>query len=179
MQKKLLHIVDMQNDFVMPRGRLAVDGADSLVAPANEFLASEKFDKIIATFDTHYNKSYAHSAEAKLFPAHCIYGTRGWELAINPGRYTRVLKNQFDVWGAPRAINQAIAGFTPNNTDVYVMGVASDYCVKYAITGYLTRGYNVIVLQDLCRGIERQIDDVVAEFKNAKIKMINTNQMGR
>lgn len=179
MKRKLLHIVDMQNDFMMADGQLAVAGADTLIAPANKFLARAQFDKVIATYDTHYRASYAKTAEAKLFPPHCVYGTRGWDLAIKPGKYARVLKNQFDVWAAPRAISRAIAGFTPDNTDVYVMGVASDYCVKYAIAGYLARGYNVVVLGDLCRGIERQIDDVITEFKNTKIKIINTNEMGR
>ena len=40
--KKLLHIVDMQNDFVMANGKLPVAGAQSLIEPANEFLHNVK-----------------------------------------------------------------------------------------------------------------------------------------
>ena len=44
MKSRLLHIVDMQNDFVLPDGKLYVPGAESLIEPANEFLRNVKFD---------------------------------------------------------------------------------------------------------------------------------------
>jgi len=180
--KKLLHIVDMQNDFVMANGKLPVTGAESLIKPVNEFLNSVDFDTTIATFDTHYRETYKKTEESKLFPPHCLYGTKGWELAVDVrGNFLhpchKVLKNQFDVWEKPNSMQKALTGFDPKSTDVYVMGVASDFCVKYAIVGYLQRGYSVFVLQDLCRGINKQIDDVVKEFNNKNIKLITSAQL--
>lgn len=177
MKKKLLHIVDMQHDFVMAKGKLPVAGAESLIEPANEFLRNVKFDKTIATFDTHYRATYNNTSEARDFPPHCLYGTNGWKLAIQLDKYDRVLKNVYDVWADQRAIQKALTGFDPKSTDVYVMGVASDFCVKYAIVGYLQRGYSIFVLQDLCRGINEQIDDVVKEFNNPKIMIITAKQL--
>ena len=177
MKKKLLHIVDMQNDFVMANGKLPVAGAESLIEPANEFLRNVKFDKTIATFDTHYRATYNNTSEARDFPPHCLYGTNGWKLAIRLDKYDRVLKNVYDVWADQRAIQKALTGFNPKSTDVYVMGVASDFCVKYAIKGYLDRGYHVTVLQDLCCGINKQIDDVVSEFNTTKLNLITSKQM--
>lgn len=177
MKKKLLHIVDMQNDFVMANGKLPVAGAESLIEPANEFLRNVKFDKTIATFDTHCHATYNNTFESKLFPQHCIYGTKGWALAIHLDKFKKVLKHQFDVWEKPNSMQKALTGFDPKSTDVYVMGVASDFCVKYAIVGYLQRGYSVVVLQDLCRGINKQIDDVVKEFNNKNIKLITSAQL--
>lgn len=177
MKKKLLHIVDMQNDFVMANGKLPVAGAESLIEPANEFLRNVKFDKTIATFDTHYRATYNNTSEARDFPPHCLYGTNGWKLAIQLDKYDRVLKNVYDVWADQRAIQKALTGFDPKSTDVYIMGVASDFCVKYAIVGYLQRGYSIFVLQDLCRGINEQIDDVVKEFNNPKIMIITAKQL--
>lgn len=177
MKKKLLHIVDMQHDFVMTNGKLPVAGAESLIEPANEFLRNVKFDKTIATFDTHYRATYNNTSEARDFPPHCLYGTNGWKLAIRLDKYDRVLKNVYDVWADQRAIQKALTGFDPKSTDVYVMGVASDFCVKYAIVGYLQRGYSIFVLQDLCRGINEQIDDVVKEFNNPKIMIITAKQL--
>lgn len=81
------------------------------------------------------------------------------------------------MWADQRAIQKALTGFDPKSTDVYVMGVASDFCVKYAIVGYLQRGYSIFVLQDLCRGINEQIDDVVKEFNNPKIMIITAKQL--
>ena len=175
--KKLLHIVDMQNDFVMANGKLPVAGAESLIEPANEFLRNVKFDTTIATFDTHYRETYKKTEESKLFPPHCLYGTKGWDLAIHLDKFKKVLKHQFDVWEKPNSMQKALTGFDPKSTDVYVMGVASDFCVKYAIVGYLQRGYSVVVLQDLCRGINKQIDDVVKEFNNKNIKLITSAQL--
>lgn len=177
MKSRLLHIVDMQNDFVLANGKLPVTGAESLIKPVNEFLRNVKFDKTIATFDTHYRATYNNTSEARDFPPHCLYGTNGWKLAIQLDKYDRVLKNVYDVWADQRAIQKALTGFDPKSTDVYVMGVASDFCVKYAIWGYLQRGYSVFVLQDLCRGINEQIDDVVKEFNNPKIMIITAKQL--
>lgn len=182
--KKLLHIVDMQNDFVLSNGKLAVAGAESLIEPANEFVKSVHFDKTIATFDTHYRKTYKKTEESKMFPPHCLFGTKGWELAMHMDKYDmviKVLKEQFDVWENLYldGVDFILADYklTPENTDVYVMGVASDFCVKYAIKGYLDRGYSVNVLQDLCRGINKQIDEVVSAFDTTKIKLITSKKM--
>ena len=70
MKSRLLHIVDMQNDFVLPDGKLYVPGAESLIKPVNEFLNSIAFDTTIATFDTHYRETYKKTEESKLFPPH-------------------------------------------------------------------------------------------------------------
>lgn len=177
MKRKLLHIVDMQNDFILPDGKLSVAGANELIIPANDFLHRTEFNKVIATFDTHYRKTYNQTSESKIFGSHCIYKTHGWELAIQPRNYESVTKNEFDVWAKPHAINKALAGFYPADTEIYVMGVASDFCVKYAIVGYLNRGYNVTVIQDLCQGINKQICTVVKELNNKKIRLITSTQI--
>ena len=174
----ILHIVDMQYDFVAADGKLAVPGAYDLIQPANDFLGREQMDLVIATFDTHDAKTYAASAEGKMFPPHCIRGTRGWQSVLDlPKNTVRVMKDQFDVWGAPDAMKRALGHIKPAGAGVYVMGVASDFCVKYAIAGYLARGYSVTVLVDLCRGIERQMSDVVREFDNQKLRLVHTAEL--
>ncbi len=178
MTQKILHIVDMQYDFVASDGKLAVTGASGLIQPANDFLHREQMDLVIATFDTHDAKTYVTSAEGKMFPPHCIRGTRGWESVLDlPKNTVRVMKNQFDVWAAPEAMTRALGHIKPAGAGVYVMGVASDFCVKYAIAGYLARGYSVTVLADLCRGIERQIDDVVHEFNHQKLRLAHSRAL--
>lgn len=182
MKLKLLHIVDMQNDFMLADGKLSVAGAESLIKPANEFLKTVKFDMTIATFDTHYAETYDKTEESKMFPPHCLYGTRGWELAVQPlngwlNLYEKVLKNQFNVWEQPERIEKTLDVFKPSDTEVYIMGVASDFCVKYAIIGYLQRGYHVTVVQDLCRGINKQIDEVAQDLNNPNIKLTTSDQV--
>ena len=173
MKKTLLHIVDMQNDFVQENGALSVPGAAELIAPANQFLGATHFDRVVATMDSHVMPEYATSAEGKLFPPHCLVNQWGWQPAINIPNAIFVNKGQFDVWATPRAMDGALSYMTPRHTDVFIMGVASDYCVKFAIAGYLARGFQVTVIDDLCRGIDRQMTDVVTEFSGQKIKLQN------
>ena len=164
----------MQNDFILANGKLPVAGATSIVEPANIFLRTAKFDKTIATFDTHIKSEYETSDEGKQFPLHCEYGTTGWQLGIKIPKYTRVLKPVFDVWVNDADMKKAISGFAPNDTRVFLFGVASDFCVRQAIAGYLIRGYNVSVIADLCMGIVKQIDQVASEFNSKKLQIITT-----
>ena len=177
MKKTLLHIVDMQNDFVHEQGALSVPGAAELIAPANRFLESAHFDRVVATMDSHVMPFYTDSEEGKLFPPHCLVNQWGWQPAINIPNAILVKKGQFDVWATPRAMDAALAGLTPRNTDVFIMGVASDYCVKFAIAGYLARGFQVTVIDDLCRGIDRQMTDVVDELNHEKLRLINARDV--
>lgn len=174
---KISHNVDMQRDFVMPDGKMYVAGADKLITPMNRFLSTVSFDKNIVSMDTHNPKTYGNFEESKLFDIHCADGTPGWELTV---KYTQpntiIKKNFFDIWQANAAdMDQALHGFTPDNTDVYLFGVASDFCVRYALDGYLQRGYDVHVIENLCRGIEKQITDVVHE--DSYKKYIRNNQL--
>jgi len=57
--------------------------------------------------------------------------------------------------------------------DVTVVGVAADYCVRWAIQGLIARGFRVTVLADLTRGIARQIDAVALnEWTGAAVTII-------
>lgn len=176
MKYNIAHIVDEQDDFMQPDGALYVQGAEKLIEPTNQFLKTARFKKKIVSFDTHYRKTYKKTEEAKTFDFHTIYGTRGWKLSIDVKDYVPVLKNEFDVWAKPKKMENALVGYTPKNTNVFLWGVASDYCVRQAIMGYLKRGYTVYVIADLCRGIGKQIDEVVTEINNKKLHLITTKE---
>lgn len=203
MVKRILDIVDMQNDFMQPGGALYVPGAEKIIPRANQFLKGLKpkdFDLILLKFDTHFKESYDQNPEAKLFPPHCIFNSKGWQLAIEmppalPSKIPtyRMNKNVFDMWAKQPDIKPRFTDnfnskayknlFTTSkwsgklpvvkrddfmkksgigrDTEVVMMGVASDYCVKDAILGYLKRGARVTVLSDMVRGISADIKDVV------------------
>ena len=78
--KKLLVVVDYQNDFV--DGALGFDGAEALDPIIAEKIARyrENGDRVVFTFDTHAD-DYLETQEGKKLPiAHCIRGGEGWEL---------------------------------------------------------------------------------------------------
>ena len=201
---KILHIEDMQNDFVLPTGALPVPGADALVEPVNNFLFTvtrASFNLVLVTLDTHFPALYADEEEAGKFPLHCVHGTPGGQMAVDlsvlpeniPVKY--MTKNVFDMWAKrPRHLEDGNPDKSahdnlfrimsdptgkkgslardyffenlrarPSETEVAIIGVAADYCVKYAALGYAQRGYHVVVLEDLTKGIKRDFAQVLAE----------------
>ena len=54
-------------------------------------------------------------------------------------------------------------------TDVYLMGLATDYCVKYSVLDALNLGYVTYVITDGCRGIDLQPGDVMRAFTEMRL----------
>ncbi|MBB4840420.1 nicotinamidase/pyrazinamidase [Sphingomonas kyeonggiensis] len=178
-------VVDMQRDFVAADGALPVPGAEEIVAPMQDWLAGlhpGDTAGVLFTFDTHVPEVYAVSEEAKQFPPHCVKGTPGWELVVDPGAVDpaipvlRLEKGVFDMWAEPGLAVERIGTGTIADRDgffagligagiedVTVVGVAADYCVRWAVEGLIARGFRVTVPAGLTRGIARPIGQVAAE----------------
>ncbi|HXH16544.1 MAG TPA: isochorismatase family protein [Sphingomonas sp.] len=180
-------VVDTQWDFMAADGALSVAGADALVPPMQAWLSALKPDDVagvLFTFDTHFRETYAASPESEMFPIHCVRGTQGWGNMLDVALVDtaipawRIEKGVFDMWAEPglEIENARDAGgptvaretffaelAATGITDVTVIGVAADYCVRWAVEGLIARGFAVTVPADLTRGIERQIETVAAE----------------
>lgn len=180
-------VVDAQRDFIAADGALSVGGADALAGPMQAWLAGlrpEETEGVLFTFDTHEPHIYAGSAEAEQFPIHCVRGEPGWALVVDPGAINpaiplyRLEKGVFAMWeepdlqietlrgpaSPPQPRDAFFAGLKARGVDnVTVIGVAADYCVRWAIDGLVERGFRVEVPAALTRGIVQQIDAVVAE----------------
>lgn len=178
-------VVDAQNDFMRADGKLYVPGAEAIIPALQAYLTKVDNLGVLFTYDTHLEGVYETSEEAKQFPIHCIKGSEGWQLAIDPSVvrvpvYT-MEKGVFDMWKEPTLsvyTDDALSG-NPEDvedrdvlfkdlkacgvTKVRVTGVAADYCVKWAIDGLLTRGFEVEVMGDLTVGITRGIEQVVQD----------------
>lgn len=178
-------VVDMQRDFMAADGALPVPGAEAIVAPVEAWLASLRPDAIagvLFTADTHVPAVYALSGEARQFPPHCEVGTPGWALVVDPRAVDRAIpayrleKSVFDMWAqAGLSLERIGTGETTDRDDFFaalrasgvdeveVVGVAADYCVRWAVEGLVARGFRVTVPATLTRGIARGIDMVAAE----------------
>lgn len=190
---RLVVVVDVQADFMRPDGALPVAGAEALIAPLQGWLASlrpAETAAVLFTLDTHERERYRGSPEAAEFPPHCERGTPGWNLELDPAQVDpaiptyRLEKGVFDMWAeqglrvedmrtgltVPR--EQFFAGLRARGvTTASVVGVAADYCVRWAIAGLLDRGFEVEVPRSLTCGISRQIDAVLAEdFAGAAVR---------
>lgn len=179
-------VVDTQADFMLPDGALPVPGADALVAPMNAWLSTLRPAQtagVLFTQDTHDPTTYPASAEARLFPPHCMRGTKGWANVLDAGRVDPAIpihvlhKGVFAMWDEPDLVVADLrapdappvprevffATLKARGIDhVTVIGVAADYCVRWAVEGLVARGFHVTVLAALTRGIDRAIAAVAA-----------------
>lgn len=192
----LVVVVDTQGDFMRADGALPVPGAEALVAPLHDWLArrtAADTAAVVFTFDTHFADTYPASAEAALFPLHCVRDTPGWHNLIDAGAVAadvpcfRLEKGVFDMWeeadvvlhdtrdpdgpGVPRDAFFA-AQRSAGVARAIVVGVAADFCVRSAIAGLVARGFAVRVPEALTAGIERGIERVLAEdFPDAPVAL--------
>ncbi|MCH9611748.1 MAG: Nicotinamidase [Chlamydiia bacterium] len=165
MSKKALIIVDVQNDF-LPGGSLAVKDGDQILPVIIKLMP--QFDEVITTQDFHPE---GHASFEK-WPPHCVAGTLGAELSsvINPCQVTYRVK---------KGTNQAVDAYSPFfnekgdvETDLheylrgkgidtlYVVGLATDYCVVCTVCDALKLGYRVFLVEDGVRGVDLNAGDV-------------------
>jgi nicotinamidase/pyrazinamidase len=194
-----LILVDIQNDFV-PGGVLAVPEGDRIVPIVNRL--QDRFELIVATQDWHPadHGSFAANHIGKnpgdvielnglpqiLWPVHCVQGSKGAEFApgLHRERWDRVF-----VKGADAGVD-SYSGFFDNGhrqatglgdylrekgvTDVYVAGLATDYCVKFTALDALELGFRTHLIEDACRGVNLHPGDVqkaIEEMKTAGVQI--------
>jgi nicotinamidase/pyrazinamidase len=182
---KALVVVDVQNDF-LPGGALAVPHGDEVVAVANR--VQEDFDLVVATQDWHPpdHGSFASQHPGRqvgdrvellglpqtLWPPHCIQGSAGAEFAsdLETGRFARVFQKGTDPTidsysgfydnGHRRSTGLAEYLWRMGVTEIYVLGLATDYCVKFTALDAVREGFATHVLSEGCRGVELEAGDI-------------------
>jgi nicotinamidase/pyrazinamidase len=196
---KALIVVDIQNDFC-PGGALAVRDGDQVVAIANQLMA--KFDLVVATQDWHpknhgsfaanhagkkpYDMSELFGLPQVLWPVHCVQGSPG--AAFHPQLEVKRLTKIFPKGTDPTV--DSYSGFFDNGrrqatgldeylkartiNEVSVLGLATDYCVKYTALDAAELGFKTSLVVDGCRGVELQAGDVdkaIAEMRQHGVVM--------
>jgi len=195
---KTLLLIDLQNDFC-PGGALAVDEGNLLIPIANALMP--KFDLVIATQDWHpaTHGSFAanhpwrrpgqvidlNGLPQVLWPIHCVQESFGAEFvqSLNTAGIHKVF-----VKGTDPEID-SYSGFFDNGhrkstglgdylkemgvTEVWVMGIATDYCVKFTVLDALELGFKVNLIEDACRGVNLQAGDVTQAVSDMQSKGAN------
>lgn len=153
-REKILIIVDMQNDFLT--GSLANEDAVKIVPGICELIKSKKWDKIIATRDTH-SDGYLQTSEGKHLPVeHCINGTAGHCIdsqifeALRGKNYQCIDKYNFGYSDWYCHIQE--------NDDITMVGTCTDICVvsnALMLKAQFPEA-NITVLKDLCAGTTKE-----------------------
>lgn len=178
---KALLLIDIQPDF-LPGGALAVPEGDAVVPLANAL--QPHFDLVVATQDwhPHTHKSFAANHDGKqpfeqidlhglpqvLWPVHCVQGSAGAELAdsLDASRIETIFRKGTD----PEI--DSYSGFFDNGhrkstgladylrgkgiRQVYVAGLAADYCVYFTAKDALQEGFETFLIEDATRPISAE-----------------------
>lgn len=181
---KALLIVDMQNDF-MPGGALPVPKGNEIISLINALIP--KFSLVLASQDWHPKDhiSFAVNHPGKkvgdvikvggveqiLWPVHCVHYTKGAELvdqlkkdSIESTFYKgvdRTIDSYSTFFDNARARSTGLADFlhTRQIDEIYIAGVATDYCVLYSALDAMDLGFKVHVIVDACRAINLKPND--------------------
>jgi nicotinamidase/pyrazinamidase len=163
---RALIVVDVQNDFC-EGGSLAVTGGAAVAAAISDRLrtASDRWDHVVATRDHHVDPG-AHFSEHPDFvdtwPPHCRTGTPG--ASFHPELDVAPIEAVFDK-GRFTAAYSGFEGTTPDGTalrdwlaergvtEVDVVGIATDHCVRATALDAAGAGFATTVLLDLCAGV--------------------------
>lgn len=161
-----LLLIDLQNDFC-PGGSLAVPEGDQVIAAANQLMPH--FKTVIATQDWHPRH---HASFVDLWPVHCVQNTFGAQFHPDLQLHfiTTVIQKGIDqmidsysaFYDNAHVKNTGLADYLrkKNISVLYVMGLATDYCVKYSCLDAITEGFTVHLIQDGCRGVNLQKHDI-------------------
>ena len=173
-----LIVVDVQNDF-LPGGALAVPEGDAVVEPVNSLMHC--FDLVVLTADWHPadHESFAanhpgkkpfesvrlNGVEQVLWPAHCIAGSSGalFSDALNASCAALIVRKGMrktcDSYSAfveaDRKTRTGLAGWFREREveEVYVCGLALDFCVSATAFDAAEAGFQTTVVLDACRAI--------------------------
>lgn len=144
--KKLLVVVDMQNDFVT--GALANTEAQKIVGDINEYV--KNFDgEVVFTRDTH-QPNYMETQEGSKLPVvHCIEGTEGWQIVDGID-----VPANANIFNKPTFGSVDLANYIKNNGFDYVefCGVCTGICVisNVALAKAFCPETTVKVIERLC-----------------------------
>lgn len=175
----VLVVVDVQNDFC-PGGALAVPKGDEVVPLINRL--ARRFAHVVMTQDWHTpgHLSFASAHPGKrpfetaelpygtqvLWPDHCVQATPGAafhaaldlphvELIIRKG-FRRAIDSYSAFFENDRATPTGLGGYLRERglRRVFLVGLATDFCVRYSAEDARRLGFEAFVIDDACRGID-------------------------
>ena len=178
---KALLIVDLQNDFC-PGGALAVKNGDAIVPAVNSLMP--RFPLVVASRDWHP----ANSVHFGKWPVHCVANTPGADFHPALKReliaqiFLKGTGNSDDGYSAFEATNEDMEKFLKGRdvTELYVCGLATDYCVKASALDAARRGFRTFVVMDAVAAVDVNPGDgakALEEMRAAGIVLLDSKRL--
>ncbi|MET7622121.1 isochorismatase family protein [Streptomyces sp. NPDC005408] len=186
---RVLIVVDVQNDFC-EGGSLAVAGGADVAAAITDLIgqAQPGYRHVVATRDHHIEPGdhfSEHPDYVRSWPAHCVAGTEG--VGFHPNFAPAVASGAIDAVFDKGAYAAAYSGFEGADengttlaqwlrarevTEVDVVGIATDHCVRATALDAVREGFTTHVLLDLTAGVaEETTDRALEELRAAGVEL--------
>ena len=175
---KGLLIVDVQNDFC-PGGALAVPGGDRVVPVINALM--ERFHVIVASKDWHPHRT----SHFDTWPVHCVHNSSGAE--FHPALHSERIDQVFlkgtgtndDGYSAYEATNADLEQYLKDRKvdELYVAGLATDYCVRQSALDAAHKGFRTFVVTDAVAAVDVKTGDgdpALEEMQKAGVALVDS-----
>jgi nicotinamidase/pyrazinamidase len=200
-----LLIVDIQNDF-LPGGALAVPGGDEVIPVINRLQG--RFDLVLATQDWHPSDHGSFAANHPghkigevieldgisqiLWPVHCVQNSAGaqFSTALDTTRFQRVFQKGVDpnidsystFFDNAKRRSTGLAEYLrqQNVREIFICGLATDYCVRFSALDAVELSLPTTVVEDACRGVNLQPYDsanALGELRKAGVKIQSSSEV--
>jgi nicotinamidase/pyrazinamidase len=179
-------VVDVQNDFV-EGGSLGVNGGNTVAKRISDHLIKNQsaYDMVVTTQDWHISPG----AHFETWPEHCVAGTQGAALHedilkvlkfIPRVRYAQIHKGMysdgysgFDGTDQERNVELAELLKEREITDIIVVGIATDHCVRATALDGIKHGFNVTVVEEFVAGVDgKASSDALEEIRTQNGKVV-------
>ncbi len=171
MHREVYIDIDTQFDFMSPKGKLYVPGAEDIIPVLRRLtlFADRSGTPIVSSLDSHIK----NDPEFKSFPEHCLKNSPGRaKIKATLAKKTRqvfIPKSTYNLFSNPRS-EKALKGFDT----AYVYGVALDYCVKYSCLGLALLGKETYLVKDATRPVSSKGGrEALKLLKEKGVKFIN------
>lgn len=204
MPRRALILVDLQYDFC-PGGALAVPHGDQTIAIANA--VAPHFELVVATQDWHprdhgsfaanhagvapYALGELHGLPQVMWPVHCVQGTRGAAFhddlrapiaRVFPKGTDPTVDSYSGFWDNGRRKSTGLGDWLRGQgvTEVYVLGLATDYCVKATAIDAAADGFTTFLIEDGCRAVDLNPGDgerAIDAMRAAGVVVLDSGQI--
>jgi len=171
--KPALIVVDLQRDF-LPGGALPVREGDDVIEPTNALIDGFQAEglPIVFTRDWHPKDHRSFKPRGGMWPPHAIKDTRGAQFppSLHVPHGTAIVSK------ATRKDVEAYSGFQGTDLaarlrgrgveELYVTGLATDYCVKNTVIDGMKEGFRVSIVRDCVRGVNLKRTDSATAFRS-------------
>jgi nicotinamidase/pyrazinamidase len=200
-----LLVVDIQNDF-LPGGALAVANGDQVIPVINRLM--ESFALVLGTQDWHpadHGSFAANHPDRQpgevidlngimqvLWPVHGVQGSLGAAFAadLRAERFRKVFRKGIDVgidsysafFDNGRRRSTGLDKYLREQSvdELFICGLATDYCVKFSALDSIGSGFRTRVIEDVCRGVDLQPGDseaAIAEIRKAGVSIVQSSNL--